>query len=523
MVRQSLCLLLLAGFLTGCAHAPQVSLPPSSPHSTWEHKNSTGSVAGGSLKGQDAERGNGSIRQASYEPNQEGATEQPPQSDADTQNQDDQPLHRPATLPEESLVPQPTDMLFAGKAELPIDTLVQAVLARNPTLAQMMATWRAVQARYPQAISLDDPLLQGGATPSIFGGEHLHGGWLASLSQKYPWPGKLRLRGENVQAQARAAANDVDDIRLQLIESAKIAFYDYYWVARAIEVNNENLSLLRQFRSDAEHRYTNGKAPQQDILQADVEIGRQEKRNFTLERYRLVAVARINTLLNRNPDMPLPLPPKEIDILDGLPDIAQLRSAALSRRPDLRALANRIQAEEKALALAYKEFYPDFDVLGIYNTLWQPGLQQPMLGVRMNLPVRLARRRAAVWEAKSKIAERRAELERQVNEMNYEINQAYAEVMENKKAGQLYKQKVVPAADLNVQSAEASYQTGQIPFLTLVEAERDVIRLKDDYYQFVAEYYRRLATLERVAGGSLALADGADANPNGDPCSACCP
>ena len=48
-------------------------------------------------------------------------------------------------------------------------------------------------------------------------------GYRLDISQKLPWCGKLDLRGKNVLAQARAAANNVDDVRLQLVESAKAA------------------------------------------------------------------------------------------------------------------------------------------------------------------------------------------------------------------------------------------------------------------------------------------------------------
>jgi cobalt-zinc-cadmium efflux system outer membrane protein len=420
----------------------------------------------------------------------------------------EEPLPNPRSVAETTV---PSDSLVEG-GELSIEALVGEVLERNPTLAQMTATWNAARARYPQVTSLDDPMFGSIVAPAGLGTTgDASNGYRFEMSQRLPWRGKLALRGQTAQAQALAAANDVDAVRLQLIESTKIAFYDYYLVARAVEVNEENLRLLRTFRENAEARYKFGvdenKAPQQDILQADVEIGRQRKRGLTLERLRLVAIARINTLLNRDPDTPLPPPPQKIDILDELPDASQLRTAALRRRPDLAALSNRIRAEEAALALAYKEYYPDFDVMAAYDAFWtEPGLR-PQVAMKMNLPVRLARRRAAVWEAKAKIAERRAELDQQVNQMNYEINRAYAEVNENKQAGRLYERTVVPAAELNVKAAQAAYQTGKIPFLTLVEAERAVIALKDEYYEFIAEYYRQLASLERAAGGSLALAD----------------
>jgi outer membrane protein TolC len=207
--------------------------------------------------------------------------------------------------------------------------------------------------------------------------------------------------------------------------------------------------------------------------------------------------------LNLDPDAPLPPPPRKVWGEEGLPEAGALRAAALGRRPDLRALANRIAADEASLGLAYKDYYPDFQVMAAYDTFWVERQLQPQLAVQMNLPVRLARRDAAVWEAKARLAERRAELARQLNQVNYEVNQAYAAVNESRQAARLYEKTVVPAAELNVKSAQSAYLTGKVPFVSLLEAERNLVGLRDEYYEFVADYHRRLATLERAAGGTL--------------------
>ena len=96
------------------------------------------------------------------------------------------------------------------------------------------------------------------------------------------------------------------------------------------------LKLLREFRQNAETRYKTGVGPQQDVLQADVELARQEERLVALRRARLVTVARINTLMHTSPDAPLP-PPAEIRSEAALPDAANLRSLAVQNRPDLKA------------------------------------------------------------------------------------------------------------------------------------------------------------------------------------------
>ena len=78
--------------------------------------------------------------------------------------------------------------------------------------------------------------------------------------------------------EASAAEEDVQDMRLQLVASAKIAFYDFYLVERALSVNAEGLGLLQEFQKNAETRYKTGSVSQQDVLQATVELGRQRQR-----------------------------------------------------------------------------------------------------------------------------------------------------------------------------------------------------------------------------------------------------
>ncbi len=152
--------------------------------------------------------------------------------------------------------PQLSGVTFEGMDNLSVEALIGQVLARNPSLAQMMAAWQAASARYPQVTSLDDPMFRTNLAPAAIGklGDG-NQGYTLELSQKYPWPGKLRLRGENALAEASAAGNGVDDVRLQLVESAKDAFYEYYLVYRAIEVNDESLRLLSEFRGNAADRY----------------------------------------------------------------------------------------------------------------------------------------------------------------------------------------------------------------------------------------------------------------------------
>ena len=386
--------------------------------------------------------------------------------------------------------------------ELEADALVAQVLARNPSLVQMAAVAAAAAARYPQAVSLEDPMLGATGSPRIF--NHTDdGGYRVELSQKYPWPGKLRLRGENATAEARAAGQDVEDTRLQLAQTARDAFADYYLAGRGLAVNKESLDLLEGVQSNQETLFKTGKIPEQDLLQTKVEIGRQRERLLTLDRMLQVARARINTLLHLPPDAPLPPPPEQVPTGAPLLDEAALRALAMARRPDLKALAERVAAERASLALAHKEYYPDFEVMAAYDDFWNERPLRPQLAVRMNLPVRLAKRDAAVQEAQAKIGQRIAELNKLTDDVNLAVAQAYAEVGESDKAVGLYKETLLPAAELNVKTLQTQYTTGKTAFLNLLDAERSVIDLRDRYYEILADAFRRRTALERAIGGPL--------------------
>jgi outer membrane protein TolC len=105
-----------------------------------------------------------------------------------------------------------------------------------------------------------------------------------------------------------------------------------------------------------------------------------------------------------------------------------------------------------------------------------------------------------VAEAEAKVASRRAEIARLTDQVNLQVQEAYAQVQESERVVRLYTERLLPAARGNVKAAESSYVGGRIPFLSLIEAQRNVIELQDRYYEAMTELYRRRATLDRVIG-----------------------
>jgi len=484
------CLIPLFGLVAGCAVSPPARRPAQKPPVA------QGARPADYLVTQEP----GAVRQAAYQG--EEATAQTTAQADETPATPGTTLPAPTPLAPAEPDPDAPQAAFAGKKELAVEDLVQEVLARNPSLPEMMAAWKAAKSRYPQVTSLDDPLL--GTTVSPAGFSRVGNGYRVEIFQRYPWPGKLRLRGEAALAEASAAGRDVENVRQQLIESGRDAFYDYYLTYRALEVNAEALRLLKEFQQNAEARYTTGKVSAQDPLQAQVEIGRLRERDILLERQRQVAIARINTLLQLPPTLSLPPPPKSIEVEGELPDPQALLAQALAQRLDLLKLADQIKAAQAAVKLAYKEYYPDIDAMAAYDSFWDNPLQRAQLAARINLPVRLGKRRGAVVEAESRLAELKASYARQTSQTGFEVQQAYEQWRESLRTIRLLDNDVLPAARQNVKAAQPAYMTGKIPLSTLIEVERNLVDLQDRYYQATAEFFRRRTALQRSLTGTPA-------------------
>jgi outer membrane protein, heavy metal efflux system len=437
---------------------------------------------------------------------------------------------RDRTLPSQTVVPvsheetPPTaaspaasvegdDLLFAGK-ELSLDALVAAVEQRNPSLAGMIAAWQAAAQRYPQAVAFDDPMFQFMMAPASLGSSEVEPAYAIQASQKLPWYGKRAARGQVAAAEANAAYFDAEETRIRLREAARMAFLDYYVVQRNLELNRDDSRVMRELRESALAKYQANQVTQQDVLQADVELAEIDRRRIELDRTARVAVARINTLLRRQPNAALAPAPKRLPPTNPLPPAEQLEQSALTARPDLAALHARVEAEQNAVTVACKQAYPDVEVFGRYDTFWQPSNMADLrgqVGVSLNLPVYRGKLNAAVNEAIFRLNQRKSEYEARVLDVQYEVRSAVERMEESRQTVRLYAERMLPAAEQNVAVARSNYDVGKTTFLGLAQAQRQLIELREKQQAAMADDHRRRAELERAVGGPLppATASGA--------------
>ncbi len=392
--------------------------------------------------------------------------------------------------------------LFAGAVELDPAALVEAVLARNPTLAAAAHAARAAEQESVRARGLEALRISYGLAPASVGAADVDFGQEVRASQMLPFRGKRRLRGEVAEAEAEAARLDVATVRLDLAARAAERFADYYLVDRALAVNAEHVDLLEEFQRVATARYAAGLAVQQDPLQAEVELAHVLHDGRILESERAVLVAEINALLHRAPEAPLPPPPAERPAAIGeTHEIAEaeLEEVALAARPELAAADAAIRALETEVELAQLERRPDFGVMASYNSMWSDSEHRVMIGGEIALP----RRRpavAAAAQAEASAVAAVAERQALVDEIRRELRSASERLAEGHHILELYESRLLPAAHDQVAAALAGFTSGGTDFLAVIEAERNLRTFELGYHETLANLYRYRAELDRAVG-----------------------
>lgn len=401
---------------------------------------------------------------------------------------------------EDAVERERTERTLTG-AHLEREDLVRAVVARNPRIEAARAAWRAALERQPQEVALPDPMVEYAIAPLSIGSQSADLGQTISVSQRFPFPGRLELRSAVAIAEAAAEREQVAVVRQELALMAAL-LYDHLYVAeRALEVNDHHRLLFEQLERAALALYTAGTVSQQDPIQARLERARIAQARIALEERRATLRAQINGLLHREPDAPIPPTPALAVTPDvEVPPVDALVRIAVAQRPELRVIAERIEARRAARSLAEHEYFPDFGVMASYNSMWRMVEHQFMVGVSVEVPIQLDARAGAVSEAEARIAEQEALRESELDEVRVEVETARQQAIAARRTLALHHDVLLPLARQQIEAARAGYQTGRGSFQGVIDAERSLREIELGWFVAQAQLRQALARLQRAVG-----------------------
>ncbi len=375
---------------------------------------------------------------------------------------------------------QEQDDLFKGIEALEIDRLVKIALVNNPDLTSIKERIKEALEKYPQTITPDDPSIGFGLYPGSMGSSNTEFAYKIDIAQPFPYPKKLFLKGEIALVGAEAERGDFKSARNNLIKQLKMAYFELFFIYRALEMNKEENRILQEFKTIATSRYAAGKGNFQDSLYAEVELARIEHREITLNRMLNVSIERLNTLMGKPTGLYLP-PPARLPEIGTIPDKGILKDEVFSHNPQIKAARSKKESAKLSIDLARLKYYPDFTLTASYNKAWMAEDLRPFIGLRLNLPIHFSRLNAKRREAEAKFNQASYRLKSIENQIVYKLEEVYQKLKETFHTEKLFRESLLPSTELSLKAARFGYQEGKNDFLTLITAEKKLIITKLQY------------------------------------------
>ncbi len=396
----------------------------------------------------------------------------------------------------------------AGEAPLINEVLkLEEVLAyaqvRNPAIKAAENRLLAAQKVPAQASAYEDPTVswESWNAPESFRLNEADNN-IFRLSQKIPFPGKLRLKGEIASKEAERMEAGLRAIEIDTVAQLKQAYYDLWLVYRSLEVYRRDKELVAQFARIAEQKYAVGQVSQPDVLRAHVELTRLINRVTTETLALGKAQARLNALLSRPPEAPLGRPQNPPS--PAVPySMSELEELTLRNRPELLAQARGLEKDTLALALARKAYYPDFEVSisRFENFGERDGFG---IGISTSIPLTYQYKYdAAVDEATANLQAAQSELGRLRDLALFEVKQAFVGIQTALEQLNLFLYTHIPQAEQALQASQIGYQTGTLDFLSLIDSVRAVEQVHLEHLTAAANFEKSWAELDRAVGQEL--------------------
>jgi len=355
-----------------------------------------------------------------------------------------------------------------------VEALVAEALAKNPDLIAVRQEAAAARARVSPAGSLPDPMVtvnyeNDGLSPSLGVEPMTRLQFMAQ--QAIPFPGKLGLQERVAKADAERSATRPDRVALALEAAVRRGYATLLEARENLHLVDEQIETWREIEEVIRVRYSAGMGTQQDVLRAQSERTRllQQRRRDEATEER--AVVELRRLLYRPPDAPV-LTARRLVPSEPLaaPTAEEFLKKTLEATPELREAA---LAKERALLaeeLARRNLRPDFVASAAYMNrgslplMWSAGLgvSVPLWAGRKQRPLIVEAQSQFEAASATEASLRRQALAR-TDERLIRIRQLGDE-------SRLDAEALLVQDRLAVDAALASYRTGSVPFVTVLEA-----------------------------------------------------
>src|SRR5256886_11932917 len=326
-----------------------------------------------------------------------------------------------------------------------------------------------------------------------------------AIEQLIPITGKNLVRGRTAAAEAFSTFQEARRAHLDVIAKARATYFQLANAYDQLDINNKNLTALKQIADISRSRYEAGLETAANALIAETDYSKLQETRRDLERNLSDAQSQLNTVMNRDAFAPLG-PPAGATLREASLSVTKLHAIALAQRPEVQMARAKIDGEKSKLQLAHRAWIPDpaLVVKGQRYNDAAEAVSELDAGVSFTIPWgNPGKYSAGVREARAKLSANQQGLQREQKEALRLLRDQVAKIETFHHHVELFRDKLVPQALQAFEATRLSYESGKATFLDWISAQRNLRDIEAMGREHLAHYQVAVAELEAVIGSDI--------------------
>lgn len=163
-------------------------------------------------------------------------------------------------------------LMQMAQAQQELDTYLKTAANNNPGLKAKFSDYMAAMEKVPQVGTLPDPTFAFGyfiqPVETRVGPQRAN----FNLMQSFPWFGLLNAQEDVATQMAKSIYEDFENTKSNIFFEVKTAYYNYYYIQKAIDITIENIKILEVFKRLSLVKIESGTASIVDELRVELEL-----------------------------------------------------------------------------------------------------------------------------------------------------------------------------------------------------------------------------------------------------------
>jgi len=327
-----------------------------------------------------------------------------------------------------------------------------------------------------------------------------------SLTQKLPWFGTYKAKGDIAAFRAEAEFEKFQDQKLKLFLNVAQKYYDLLALRYITELETKQLDILENLKVIVESNYKNNKARLVDILRVDLEMDKQLSTIQVLKDQDQAFVTQLNQLMDRQLNTPVQiLNPKQILEQNESIEIDSM----VRNHPRLEAIRKLKASNEAESVLAKKEAMPQFGLGLDYAIIQDRNVQNAEAGQDAIMPMLSVS--LPIFGKKNKSRKKAASLQGESIEFQLENEESR---LETEIQVALYKQdelfSLLSLYDKQLLSLKDILQLSETALANASMGIEEVLRLQEERLLYEKQRAKTLADLQKTDETLIYLTSNSD-------------